>query len=52
MAKPLTRYRKRLVQTHTAESQRIEKTLEDAGIRLGSVASHTLGVSGRRCCGP
>jgi len=43
----LTRYRKRLVQTHTSESQRIEKTLEDAGIRLGSVASHVLGVSGR-----
>jgi transposase len=43
----LTRYRKRLVQAHTSESQRIEKTLEDAGIRLGSVASHVLGVSGR-----
>jgi transposase len=43
----LTRYRKRLVQAHTSEAQRIEKTLEDAGIRLGSVASHILGVSGR-----
>lgn len=43
----LTRYRKRLVQAHTAEGQRVEKTLEDAGIRLGSVASHVLGVSGR-----
>ena len=43
----LTRYRKRLVQTHTAEGQRIEKTLEDAGIKLGSVASEVLGVSGR-----
>src|ERR671912_500299 len=28
----LTRYRKRLIQTHTAECQRIQKTLEDAGI--------------------
>lgn len=27
----LTRYRKRLIQTHTSEGQRIEKTLEDAG---------------------
>jgi transposase len=43
----LTRYRKRLVQTHTSECQRIEKVLEDAGIKLGSVASHVLGVSGR-----
>jgi len=43
----LTRYRKRLVQTHTSECQRIQKTLEDAGIKLDSVASDVLGVSGR-----
>ena len=43
----LTRYRKRLIQTHTAECQRIHKTLEDASIRLGSVATDVLGVSGR-----
>ena len=43
----LTRYRKRRVQTVTAEGQRIEKTLEDAGIKLDSVASQLLGVSGR-----
>jgi transposase len=43
----LTRYRKRLIQAHTAEGQRIEKTLEDAGIKLDSVAGHLLGVSGR-----
>jgi transposase len=43
----LTRYRKRLVQAHTSESQRVQKTLEDAGIKLGSVASDVLGVSGR-----
>ena len=43
----LTRYRKRLVQTHTQECQRIQKTLEDAGIKLDSVASDVLGVSGR-----
>ncbi len=43
----LTRYRKRLVQAHTAECQRIHKTLVDAGIKLDSVASDVLGVSGR-----
>jgi transposase len=43
----LTRYRKRLIQTRTAEAQRIHKTLEDASIRLGSVASDVLGASGR-----
>ncbi|WP_460683271.1 IS110 family RNA-guided transposase [Modestobacter lapidis] len=43
----LTRYRKRLIQAHSSEGQRIEKTLEDAGIKLDSVASEVLGVSGR-----
>ena len=43
----LTRYRKRLTQTHSSECQRIQKTLEDAGIKLDSVASDILGVSGR-----
>ena len=43
----LTRYRKRLIQTHTSECQRIQKFLEDAGIKLDSVASDVLGVSGR-----
>ncbi len=43
----MTRYRKRLIQTHTAECQRVQKVLEDAGIKLGSVASDVLGVSGR-----
>lgn len=43
----LTRHRKRLIQTHTSECQRIQKTLEDAGIKLDSVASDVLGVSGR-----
>ena len=42
----LTRYRKRLIQAHTSECQRIQKTLEDAGIKLDSVASDVLGVSG------
>jgi transposase len=43
----LTRYRKRLVQAHAAEGQRIQKTLEDAGIKLDSVATGVLGASGR-----
>jgi transposase len=43
----LTRYRKRLIQTHAAEQQRVQKTLEDAGIKLDSVASDVFGVSGR-----
>jgi len=43
----LTRYRKRMIQSHTSECQRIQKTLEDAGIKLDSVESDVLGVSGR-----
>jgi transposase len=43
----LTRYRKRLIQNHTAETQRVQKVLEDAGIKLDSVASTVMGVSGR-----
>src|SRR5215207_1169338 len=43
----LTRYRKRLIQAHASEGQRIQKTLEDAGIKLDSVATEVLGVSGR-----
>jgi transposase len=43
----LTRYRKRLIQAHTAEVQRVQKTLEDAGIKLDSVAADVLGVSSR-----
>jgi transposase len=47
----LTRYRKRLTQAHGAECQRIQKTLEDAGIKLDSVAADVLGVSGRAMLG-
>jgi transposase len=43
----LTRYRKRLVQDRTREGQRVEKVLEDAGIKLASVASQTMSKSGR-----
>ena len=43
----LTRYRKALIQERTREAQRLEKTLQDAGIKLSSVASDILGASGR-----
>jgi hypothetical protein len=43
----LVRYRKRLIQARGAECQRIQKILEDAGIKLDSVAADVLGVSGR-----
>lgn len=43
----LTRYRKALIQERTRETQRLEKVLQDAGIKLSSVASRILGVSGR-----
>jgi transposase len=35
----LTRYRKKLVQARTSEIQRLGKTLESAGIKIGSVMS-------------
>jgi transposase len=43
----LTRYRKGLIQEHTRQANRLHKVLEDAGIKLASVASDILGVSGR-----
>jgi transposase len=41
------RYRKALIYERTRETQRLHKVLEDAGIKLGCVASDVLGVSGR-----
>ncbi len=43
----LTRYRKKLVQAVASEKNRVQKVLEDAGIKLSSVVSDTFGVSGR-----
>lgn len=43
----LTRYRTKLVQTRSSEINRVQKVLEAANIKLGSVASNVLGVSGR-----
>lgn len=43
----LTRTRAMLTQEHTSECNRIQKVLEDANIKLGSVASDVFGASGR-----
>jgi transposase len=43
-----TRYRKQLIEHRTSEGQRLSKVLEDAGIKIDSVASELLGVSGRQ----
>ncbi|MET3767718.1 transposase [Marisediminicola sp. UYEF4] len=43
----LTRMRATIVRERAREIQRIEKVLEDAGIKLSSVASDLTGVSGR-----
>jgi transposase len=44
----LTRYRKKLLANGAAERNRIQKVLEDANIKLGSVLSDVFGVSGQR----
>jgi transposase len=43
----LTRYRRRLVEARTREVQRLDKVMQDAGIKLTSVASTILGKTGR-----
>jgi transposase len=43
----LTRYRTKLVEEKTRTANRIHKVLEDANIKLSSVATDVLGVSGR-----
>lgn len=43
----LMRTRKQLVRERAQHVQRIQKTLEDANIKLSSVASDVLGISGR-----
>jgi hypothetical protein len=42
-----TRYRKKLIEHRASEGQRLSKVPEDAGIKIDSVASELLGVSGR-----
>lgn len=43
----LTRQRTQLIGEKAAVANRIQKVLEDANLKLGSVASNVLGVSGR-----
>jgi transposase len=43
----LTRYRKSLGWERQREANRLQKLLEDANVKLASVATRTLGVSGR-----
>jgi transposase len=43
----LTRYRAALVRDHTAEVNRLQKTLEGANIKLAAVATDVTGVSAR-----
>jgi transposase len=43
----LTRYRKALTKERISEINRIHKTLEDAGVKLSSVATDVMGASGR-----
>ncbi len=44
----LTRYRGKLIGNGAAERNRIQKILEDANIKLGSVLSDVFGASGQR----
>lgn len=43
----ITRYRRQLVEERSREVQRLQKLLEDAGVKLTAVVSHVLGVTGR-----
>jgi len=43
----LTRYRNALTNEHSSEVNRIHKVLEDAGVKLSSVATDVMGASGR-----
>jgi transposase len=43
----LTRYRKALINERSRHVARIHKTLEDAGVKLATVATDVMGVSGR-----
>jgi hypothetical protein len=45
----LTRYRRSLIREQAREKQRLEKTLEDAQVKLDTVISNLHGVSGRPC---
>ncbi len=44
----LTRYRTSLIEEKTSEVNRLQKTLEGANVKLASVATDIMGVSGRQ----
>ncbi|MCA1698911.1 MAG: IS110 family transposase, partial [Actinobacteria bacterium] len=44
----LTRYRRVLMEDRTREINRLHKLLEDAGVKLATVVSDVMGVSGRQ----
>ena len=43
----VVRYRKRSIENRTREANRLQKVLETANVKLGSIASEILGVSAR-----
>jgi transposase len=43
----LCRYRRKLIEQTSAEKNRVQKVLDDANIKIGTVASNVFGVSGR-----
>lgn len=47
LLRDLTRYRAALISDQTGEKNRVEKLLEDAQVKLSTVASDIFGVSGR-----
>src|SRR4051812_30840164 len=47
----LLRTRKQLVREQASHAQRIQKTLEDANLKLGSVLTQVMGKSGRAIIG-
>ncbi len=46
-SRQFTRYRRTLAEERTREAQRLDKVLQDAGVKLSSVASDVLGASSR-----
>ena len=46
-ARMFTRYRKAQIDERGREAQRLDKVLQDAGVKLSSVATDILGLSGR-----
>ena len=43
----ITRYRRQLTEERSREVQRLQKLLEDANVKLSSVATNVMGVTGR-----